>query len=256
MFPIVNLGPLAIQTPGLFLLAGLWLGAALAEKSAPSHRVDPNKLSNLIFLALLAGVLGGRLLYAIQYPAAFAASPASLFSLNPGLFDLTGGVLVAAIAALIYAKRQGLPLLPTLDTLTPLFASLAVAVGFANLASGEGFGTPTGLPWAIELWGARRHPTQVYEILAALAIFAFIWPVFRHSFFTLPGSRFFSFLALSAAARLFLEAFRGDSSLMFGGLRSAQLAAWVVLALALYLLNRLRRENPPDPAGETGAADV
>lgn len=48
-------------------------------------------------------------------------------------------------------------------------------------------------------------------------------------------------LVLSAAARLFLEAFRGDSTLIFGSFRSAQVLAWLVLGLALWAIARRKR---------------
>jgi prolipoprotein diacylglyceryltransferase len=47
------------------------------------------------------------------------------------------------------------------------------------------------------------------------------------------GYRFLYFVALIAGARLFLEAFRGDSVLIGPGIRSVQVAAWAVLAAGL-----------------------
>ncbi len=44
---------------------------------------------------------------------------------------------------------------------------MMLAVPLANLASGDAFGAPSSLPWAIELWGAARHPVQIYEAVAA-----------------------------------------------------------------------------------------
>ncbi len=32
MYPILQIGPLAIQLPGLLLLAGLWIGTLVAER--------------------------------------------------------------------------------------------------------------------------------------------------------------------------------------------------------------------------------
>jgi len=66
----------------------------------------------------------------------------------------------------------GLPLWPALDALTPGLAAVMIAIGLAHIASGDAFGSPADLPWAIQLWGARRHPTQIYETLAAALIFA------------------------------------------------------------------------------------
>jgi len=52
---------------------------------------------------------------------------------------------------------------------------------------------------------------------------------------------FLAFLALAAGSRLFLEAFRGDSALILGGIRAAQLAAWAILAAALAGLDKLSK---------------
>jgi len=239
MLPVLQLGPLAIQTPGLILLLGLWLGLTLVERYASRHGVPAERLYNLALTALVAGLLGARLAYALRYFSAFAASPFSLFSLNPGLLDLPAGIGLGLIAAWVYGQRKGLALWPTLDALTPGLALFGVALGLSHLASGAAFGSPTALPWGIELWGARRHPAQVYEtLLAALVLWA-VWPGKGLLCAPRPGARFLLFTACSAGARLFLEAFRGDSLLIAGGFRAAQVGAWVVLALSLWGFYRL-----------------
>lgn len=239
MLPILQIGPLAVQTPGLILLAGLWLGLTLAERFAGQRNLHPNYLYNLVFSALAAGLVGARLTYALRYPQAFLQNPASLLTLNPGLLDLWGGITAGLATALFYGQRKKLQLLPTLDALTPALAIFNLALGLANLASGRGFGAPADLPWAIVLWGARRHPSQIYESLAAGLVLGLLWPGWRYIRLLRPGVLFLTFLALSATARLFLETFRGDSLLVFGGLRSAQLFAWLILAAALWGLGRL-----------------
>jgi len=233
MLPTLQVGPLAIQLPGLLILAGLWLGLSLAERHAWRFNVKPTDLFNLALIALLAGIIGARLAYVVRYPAAFALSPMSIFSLNPGLLDPLAGLATAVLSGLVYGQRKNLSFWSTLDALTPALAVLLVAQGLANLASGAAFGAPTSLPWAVELWGAARHPTQVYETLAAGIVLGLIWPgkgLFRSS---APGVYFLTFVALSSGSRLFLEAFRGDSQLLWAGLRSTQLAAWLALAASL-----------------------
>jgi prolipoprotein diacylglyceryltransferase len=243
MLPILQIGPLAIQVPGLVLLLGLWLGLSLVERNASRSGSNAGLLYNLVLVALLSGVVGARLSYAIRYFEIFSSSPFSLISLNPGLLDPWGGVAVALIAALIYGQRKELSVWPTLDALTPLFAVITVSYGVSHLTSGAAFGAPTGVPWGIELWGIRRHPTQVYEILAATLILIAVWPGINKLQTSRPGLQFLVFAALSAAARLFLEGFRGDSQLLPGGIRSAQAIAWMVLAASLWGLGRLRGPN-------------
>ena len=238
MLPTLQIGPLALQVPGLVLIAGLWLGLTLSERRARRHGKNVNYLYNLVFIAIIAGVVGARISYAITYPGAFASNPWSLISINPGLLDPFAGFLFAAAATLIYLCRNQLPVWTTLDDLTPLFAILAIAQGIAHLASGNAFGAPTDLPWSIYIWGASRHPTQIYEILLATLILLAIILLDRVPWFRTSGVLFLSFTAITAASRLFLEAFRGDSTIIGDRFRLPQVIAWLVLAVCLTLIGR------------------
>ncbi len=241
MLPIIQLGPLSLQAPGLFLLISLWIGITLAEKNAPRYKLSADHTSSLIMVALIAGVLGGRIAYVAQNPAAFAGNLGSVVSLNPGLFDMAGALVAALIGAAVYGQRKSLPLLPTLDVLVPFFGMLAIGYGLMNFASGNAFGAETNLPWGIELWGAKRHPTQVYEVFAALVTLNLLYPAKTDA--KSPGLNFAIFVAITAGYRLFLEAFRGDSTLIFGGIRAAQLAMFVLLAAALWGVDWLKNKR-------------
>jgi phosphatidylglycerol:prolipoprotein diacylglycerol transferase len=186
---------------------------------------------------MLGYVIGGRVVYALANLSAFIPSPLSIFSPNPDLFDPRAALFSALLIGWIYGKRQNLPFWGTLDALTPIFAMLAIGLSLAHLAAGTAYGSPTDLPWGIELWNATRHPTQIYQLVASLLIFGLIW--FRKSE-SPPGILFLNFSALTAGARLFLEAFRGDSALMFGGFRLAQVIAWIVLALVLIIHEQIQ----------------
>ncbi len=248
MLPILQVGPLAIQFPGLLLLAGIWIGTSLIDREAPRYKLSGALLNNLVFLALVAGILGARLGYALRFFDVYLGNPLDLLSLNPNTLDVQAGLAAAFIAALVYGARKGLPLWPALDALTPSFAVLAIAIGLAHIASGDAFGRATDLPWAIELWGERRHPTQFYETLLAAGILAAALWLRRRTPFS--GFVFLTWVALSAAARLLLEAFRGDSVIILGGLRQAQLAGFLILASALLMLHLLaRRATVSGPNG-------
>ncbi len=226
----------------ILLLAAVWVGWSLSEKRAARHNLRPNVIGNLIFTSLLAYVLGGRIIFAFEHLNAFTQSPISLLSLNSAAFDSWAAVATAGLAGLIYAQRAGLLLWRTLDGLTTLFASIAVGEGFSHLASGAAFGGETSAPWAIYLWGAMRQPTQLYEIVASVLIFVVVW--FRRPD-GIAGTEFLIFAALTALSRLFIETFRGDSTLIFGGFRAAQIVAWAVLASALLGLEALRQRAMP-----------
>jgi phosphatidylglycerol---prolipoprotein diacylglyceryl transferase len=238
MLPVLQIGPLAIQTPGLILLLGIWIGLWLSERHVSRHNLEASHLYNIVMTAILFGLVGGRFFFVLRYPEAFIDSPASILSINLSLFDLSGAMLVGIIAAFVYGGRKKLPFWMTLDALTPGLATFAISLALANLASGSGFGAPSQVPWAIELWGARRHPTQIYEFLAAALILFLIVYLQRSTQTKPPGYIFLLFIALSAGARLFLEGFRGDSPLLANGFRMSQVIAWLVLAASLWLISR------------------
>jgi len=233
MFPFLRIGPFLVQMPGLALLAGLWVSTTLIEKEALHLKLKPAAILNMIFYGLFGGLIGARLIYAVQHLSIYLSNPLSLFSLNTSTLDPGGGIIVGAIITYLFGRRQNLPLRPTLDALAPGLAVFMIAVGVANILSGNAYGSPTHLPWAIPLWGEYRHPTQVYETVAAMAIFI-LW---KTTSTESPGSGlgFLQVVAFSASARIFLEAFREDSSIWPGGFREAQVIGLIILAVTIYL---------------------
>ncbi len=224
----------------ILLVAGLWFGLFIAEKRTERHGISKETLNNIVYYSILGYVVGGRLIFALINLPIFVQSPLSIFSVNVDLFDTIGGLAVALLVGFIYGQRQKLPLWPTLDSLTPMFAVLAIGISLTHLAAGTAFGMPTHVPWGIELWNATRHPSQIYELTVAVFIFGILW--FRKT--DLPaGSTFLLFTALTAGARLFLEAFRGDSIILFGSVRQAQVIAWIVLAVALFASETIRSKK-------------
>jgi prolipoprotein diacylglyceryltransferase len=240
MLPFISIFGVAIAFPPLILITGIWVGASLAEKHAAKHKISGQLLFNLIFTGLAAYLIGGRLSYALQNPSAFADNLLSLISRNFGLFDPMGGIVVGLIASIIYGQRKKLPLWPTLDALTPALALFMLAIPLANLASGNAFGAPSDLPWAIELWGMTRHPVQIYEALAAGLILWSVWPG-RPRVKIAQGLIFTKFVGMSTLARLVFEGFRGNSLVITSfNLRIAQVIAWLVLVIAVWVYQSRR----------------
>jgi len=227
----------------IFPIISIWAGLILSSRYAPKRGMASNKLENLAMVALLAGILGGRLGYAAQYPQAFIASPLSLISLNTDLFDAWSAIALGLIGALIYFQRSQLPLWPTLDALTPTLVMVPIGIGLAHIASGEAFGMPSTVPWAINQWGTYRHPSQIYETLAAILVLGSLWRQFNRD--GQPGLLFLRFTAWTSGLRLFLEAFRSESVLISGGIRFTQFIAWFVLALSLFGIIKLSKNTKP-----------
>lgn len=231
MLPILNIGPLAIQLPGVLLLIGVWVGSILAERAAQRNAISAEAVTNLLFFGLIAGVLGARVGYALRFIPIYLENPLGLISLNLSTLSLPEGLLAGVLVALIYGQRQRLPLWTTLDSLAPGMAAFSVALGCAHLASGDAFGAASQVPWAIELWGARRHPTQIYEILFSAVVLAIVLRLKPGVSFA--GFTFFSWVLLASAGYLIIGAFRGDSVVVFQALRRGQLISLMAMLGAL-----------------------
>jgi phosphatidylglycerol:prolipoprotein diacylglycerol transferase len=236
VFPVLNVGPAAIQLPGLLLLVGYWLALNLAGRRARSAGLSEDAVFNAGFLALLVGLIGARLGYVALHWSAYQTDLKGILALNTGAFSAPAGLLVGGGAAALFLWRQRPPIAALLDALAPALALMLVFVALANLSGGSAYGRIADLPWAIDLWGAPRHPTQVYEILAALTTLGVL--VWTHPHRPYDGFTFLLFLLFFGASRLFLEAFRADPWLLDGGFRGTQLLGWGVLLFSLWLLGR------------------
>ncbi len=241
MFPTFQVGPLNIQAPGLIFIISLWVGLNLAEKFAKNRSYPVDKLYNLVFISLIAGILGARLFFILGNLNSFTGNLANVFSLNPGLLDPFGGLVAATLAAVIYGQRNKLQLWETLDALTPLFAVIMIGIGISHLSSGNAFGAETNLPWGIHLWGAKRHPSQVYEIVAGLITLAVIWRDFTR--IQNSGLVFLKFAMITSLWLILLGGFRGDSQTLLIGIRSGQLASLLILTVVVFFYEkRLAKE--------------
>lgn len=245
MFPVLQIGSFALRLPGLFLILGLWLSTFLIDREAPRRGLSAAAINSMIFYALIGGLVGARIGYALQYLDAYLSNPLAFVSLDPNTLSMLEGFVAAGIVSIVFAQRKGLPFWPTLDSLTPSLALFAVFIGAAHLSSGDAFGVESHLPWAIELWGARRHPSQIYEILAGGLIFLGIWRIRMRNEF--PGFLFLIWLAVTAAGSLLLEGFRGDSVIVLGSLRSTQLVSLVLLLASMACLHVIARRSSVAP---------
>ena len=236
MFPFLRLGPFLLPMASLTLLAGLWIGLSFIEREAAHLKINVSTLSNAIFYSLLAGLIGARLGYALEFPAIFSSKPLSLLSLTPTTLSPSAGLVVGLIVFAIFVQRKAMTIRPILDAIAPGLALFMAFMGLAHVLSGDAYGSPTSLRWAIWLWNDYRHPSQFYETFIAFTIFLAI-----RGRFPKPegaGLNFLLTIALSSASRVFLEAFRGDSVFWPGGFRAAQVIALIVMTVSFYWIKK------------------
>ena len=240
MLPVIDLGPLSLPVPPLVLLLGLWLASSLAEKQEEATGGDPSILSKVIWTAIIAGIIGARLSFIGRNLSAFQGQWTSIFSLSPALMDPVGAGLLALSAGYFISVRNHCANHSLLDKLVPFFALLAPAIYLSNFASGSGFGTITTLPWAIEIWGAQRHPVQLYYLFSSLVVLYYL--VFRSRPADHPaGTRMLLFVISTSGYLTFFSAFQDTGTNLAAGFRINQLIYWVIFSTFVFIYNKQNR---------------
>jgi phosphatidylglycerol---prolipoprotein diacylglyceryl transferase len=241
MLPFLNLGPIGLPTAPLVYILGVWLALYAVDRAARRLGREPELYYGLASVTLLAGFIGARLVFVLLRWSSFDDNLLGIIWPLTSGYNAAGGVIIGAAAAYFYGRWRRLPLWPASDVLAPGLIIFLMTVSLADLLGGPGYGTLTGLPWGITLYGVRRHPVQIYEILAGLAALGVWWSATAPRFQAWPGRAALMAVAVYAGGRLFVEAFRDNAWLAAGGVRVMQLISLFILLLALITLARTRR---------------
>lgn len=244
MFPIFNVGPLAIQAPGIIILIGIYLSFLAIDKYSRKFGLLPETLSNILFWTLISAVIFARLAYALQYPAIFLKNPLALISINLTLFDPISGLIFAVLFLFIRIRKKRLDVLSVLDNLTPGLSLFLTFFFISLIASGKYYGIATNLPWGIFLWGTIRHPLQIYFLIGSILINFMVIQLLRHEIEK--GKIFFIFISLQSIEFIFLDYFRGDGDFQIGNLHLIQILALGFLFLSIVFLNRISKNQLQD----------
>ena len=192
----------------------LWPGA-----KAP---MTAEQAENLLTWVIVGVILGGRLGFVLFYePATYLAEPLRILRVWEGGMSFHGGFLGVVVAALIFCRRQAIPLLSAADVMALATPPGLMLGRIANFINAELWGRPTAMPWGVAFPGdaaqnclgvigvCARHPSQLYEAgLEGLALGLALWLLVRTGGLQRPGQVFGLFLAGYGAARFFVEFFR------------------------------------------------
>ena len=259
MYPVLfHIGSILIPAYGASAALGVLLALFLTQRTARIAGLNAAQVWNLCVVALFAALAGSRVLLVALNWTSLRIHPSWMLGLAMIHHPLLAafGVLVAAVAALLYGRWQCLPLWTTADALAgPVALGLAFEQ-FGTLLAGSGYGTGTaggvGAHWAVVYihplaarWsgaplGVPVHPVQAYAALAflALSVFLLAWLPFRRQ----PGDVFGLLLLGAGVAVFFTEFWRdreGRGALLSGALDGPQAAAVVlVIAAGIVLLER------------------
>jgi prolipoprotein diacylglyceryl transferase len=261
----IEVGPLVFHLYGLCIALGVLAAFWLANRRWIQAGGKPGELERPAIWAVLAGFIGGRLAYVATHTGDFQGRWLHVLYVWEGGLALYGGLTLGILTGMWVARRRGLPVLRALDAAIPAIP-LAQAFGrWGNYFNQELFGTPTTVPWALEvdpehrpdryLDAATFHPTFLYESLYNLAVVVILIRVGATRRLR-PGSLALLYLVLYGAGRFLLELLRTDTTYrLFGLSRNAYVSLAVVVGASVWLVLRERRGPPAEPASEDAEPD-
>lgn len=277
MHPILfAIGSFYIGTYGLMLALGMLAGAAVAMWRAKQLGLPLDRLMDLIFLTVLAGLLGGRITYIVVYFDEFLRAPMAMILSREG-FVFLGGVIGGALAVAFLVRRFRLPFWRVADVLA---SALPLGHAFGRIGcfmAGCCYGRPVSPHTPLSFLAVRfpaqstagdvvypggafaehvaHHglspdavcslpvwPTQLFESAGNLAIFAALVLFWGRRRFH--GQVFLLYLALYSLLRIAVETLRGDPRGAIGPLSTSQIISLACLLFVALWWRRLAATRP------------
>ena len=186
-----------------------------------------------------SGVIISRLLHVIDRWGYYIQNPGQIFGAS-GL-TIYGAVLGAALGIWIYSRLSNFRFGYFADLVAPAII-LSQAVGRVGCTiNGCCYGIETSLPWGVVYThpgsyaplGVAIHPTQIYEMIYLLIIFAALLKL--RGRFKPDGSLFLIYLSLYSLWRVGIDFLRDGTPFLFG-LHQAQVVAIIVLLITIPIL--------------------
>lgn len=257
---LLSLGSFNILAAPVFAGLAAMAAAYYIHLNRDYAELDRERYWDLMLPLAFGTIGGGVLLYFLFYGGGAAKNWARFVRTHRvGGGAFYGDIIGALSAAWVVWKVKGLSFRKVAD-LIGAAAPLALAVmRLGCLQHGCCYGKPTQLPWGIvftdphsAVWrrylGTPIHPTQVYEFLAATALFAAAHFLFlpRVKEGRLPkGSVLVFFLVSYGVLRFLLEFLRGSDPGIYRpyGLTTAQVLASVTAAGAVVLWTHWKKTD-------------
>jgi phosphatidylglycerol:prolipoprotein diacylglycerol transferase len=232
-------GSFPIHSWGVMITVAFLVSAWVVQSRAREGGVDGDKLVGLYLVAFLCGLAGARLLhFTMAEPDRFFDNPLVYFRFWEGGFAFYGGVLLALVGCVIYARVRDIPVWKLADLTAPGIM-IGLCLGrlgclMAGCCHGAACPLPDGavnlLPFfdGGELWafasppflavepaggvgtnGVPLLPTQLWSSVVAFALFGLLSWRWRHRRYD--GQVFAWLLLIYPLTRSGIEALRGDT---------------------------------------------
>lgn len=250
---LFHLGPLAVRWYGLMFAVGFLIGYKIVERMFRHEGAPERWLGVLLIWLALGTVVGARLGHVFFYEwDVYSKDPIRILYIWEGGLASHGGTLGCMLGVCFFSwftsKRSPLW---TFDRICVPTALVGALIRFGNLFNSEIYGHHTDLPWGFIFVRDGEvlpsHPTQLYEAVWYLALFALLMVMYwRHNDEERPGLLFGTFLALLFAGRFLIEFVKNDQ-VGFEANMSLNMGQWlsipfIVLGIGLiiYAMRRPR----------------
>ena len=176
----IRLGPLDIHTYGVFVAIGFIVGLAVATRRARRDGIDPERIADLGMWLIISGMLGGKLFHIIFFWNDFIYGwhAEGVRSLRQG-FVFYGGFISGVSHGGGLHQPEAAAVGQDGRYLRAIGRAGTRAFGrMGCFFNGCCYGRPCSLPWAVTfppphvMAGIPVHPTEIYEALGNLMIFA------------------------------------------------------------------------------------
>jgi len=250
MYPILfHIGSFHISTYGVIVALAIITGWLVARREAAKRGLKAETADNLFPFLVIPGIIGARIFHVIfTTPLYYLKNPLEIFAIWHGGLAIHGAVVGGILGAIWFAHRRRISFWSIADALAPALI-LSQGIGrIACLFSGDAYGKPTNLPWAITFSnplgmapiGIPLHPTQLYEAVLDFIIFIILLKLrFR---IKMNGGLFLLYAGLYSTGRFIIEFFRGDERAygIFGvSISAAQILSLLIIVTTLvYFINK------------------
>ena len=267
MYPeLLRIGDFVISSFGFMLVVAFLTGNHLLKKDMVYYKKDPMMAEDLTFNAAIGGILGAKIYYILENLSSGHGleNLKGLKEIFYGIFTLTpdriaagiqnfgagmvfyGGLIGGTIAVTLYIRKHKLNWPTVADWIAP-YLVLCHAIGrIGCLLVGDDYGKPTDLPWGIAFPNGLPptvvpvHPTQIYEFLAYMASFFYLYKIRYENNFK--GSQISKYLVLVGISRFFIEFIRVNPKYVIG-LSGAQIISLLMVVIGSIILFKNKNQT-------------
>jgi len=249
---MLTLGPFTIRWYGILFAASFFFGYLLFVRFFSFEKIPMEELDALTGYMAIGTVLGARLGHCFFYePLYYLQNPLEIIKVWHGGLASHGAAIGILTALWLFSRKYGRPYFWIVDRIVIVVALAGFFIRWGNFMNSEIYGRETSLPWGTIFERAGevlpKHPTQIYEALAYLSIFAGLFLLYRKKSYAPPHALLFGlFLAAVFGFRFLVEfikepqvAFEASMTLNMGQLLSIPF----VLAGIGLMIYAMRNQN-------------